>query len=99
MKKKYEYIPLCLLGATFTIPGDMIRFKYGSGILEELQFINGEWVYHFSKNRKSIVDHSTMDDILIGWYTSFDHSSNGWCTIEVRMFDEDGDSTWVTYKN
>lgn len=98
MKKKYEYIPICLLGATFTIPGDMIRFKCGSEI-EELRFINGEWVYHFSKNRKSVVDHSTMDAILIGWYTSFDNSSNGWCTIDVRMIDEEGDSTWVTYKN
>lgn len=91
-----EKIPIVILGCAFTIPGDKISFQYGTDI-EVLELCEGIWTYTHA-GRTIIVDHDEMDTILIGWYTMFDHSSNGMCHITIRVI-KDGDVTELSYKN
>lgn len=96
MRKRFEYVPLCMLGYTFTLPADKIVFNR-LGAVETLTFVGTHWVYQTGNVRVSISDHSEMDAILLGWYTDFDggHAS---VTIKVRIR-VDSDWTWVQYKN
>ena len=95
-QKKFEFVPLCMLGYTFTLPADKIVFNR-LGVVETLTFVGTHWVYQTGNVKVSISDHSEMDAILLGWYTAFDgaHAS---VTIKVRTC-VDKEYTWVQYKN
>ncbi|MBO4735982.1 MAG: hypothetical protein J5614_06260 [Paludibacteraceae bacterium] len=94
--RKFEFVPLCMLGYTFTLPADKILFNR-LGEVETLTFTGTHWVYQTGKVNVPISDHSEMDAILLGWYTAFDgaHAS---VTIKVRTY-VDKEYTWVQYKN
>ena len=82
--KKSETVPICISGWTGTI-SDVYKMAFRNGaITEELKYRDGSWYFSSSvKNGGIIVDHATMDIILIGWYNQFDNSSNGSCRIEL----------------
>lgn len=96
-EKKYEYIPLCMLGYTFTLPADKIVFNR-LGNVETLTFNGTGWIYETGKKVKvSISDHAELDAILLGWYTAFD-GAHSTVSIKVRTHNR-GELTWVQYKN
>lgn len=96
-KKKYEYIPLVLLGCTFTLKGDMIIFNR-MGNIEQLVLLNDGW--HFRTGKiDQLIDHTEMDVILLGWFTQFD-TIRGAVTLKIRTYcDCDHEYSWVRYKN
>lgn len=96
MKKKFEYVPLCMLGYTFTLPADKIIFNR-LGNVEVLTFNGTGWIYQTGKVEITISDHSEMDAILLGWYSEFD-AAHGTVSIKIRTHDRD-ETTWVQYKN
>lgn len=96
--KNREFIPMSLLGLTFTILGDVVEFHF-AGKVETLRLVNGEWVYTVGK-KKIRVTRDDMDLILIGWFTQFDHYSNGICQIKVRSVgDAPGEYTWCMWRD
>jgi hypothetical protein len=95
-EKKYEYIPLCMMGYTFTLPADKIIFDR-LGNVESLTFTGDGWIYQTGKVRVSISEHAEMDAILLGWYTDFD-AAHSTVTIKVRTHNKN-EITWVQYKN
>ncbi len=94
--KKFEYVPLCMLGYTFTLPADKIVFNR-LGNEEILTFTGSGWIYQTGKVRVSISDHVELDAILLGWYTAFD-GAHSTVTIKVRTHNKN-EITWVMYKN
>lgn len=95
-EKRFEYVPLCMLGYTFTLPADKIIFNR-LGNVETLTFTGAGWIYQTGKVIVSITDHSELDAILLGWYTDFDAAHNT-VTIKVRTHNKN-EITWVMYKN
>lgn len=94
---KASFIPMHLLGSTFTLRGDFIEFNR-AGNRETIFLCDTGWVFATGKKRVHI-SNEDMDTILVGWFTQFDHSTNGYCKISVRMVDANGNPTWVTYRN
>ena len=94
-RKNYEYIPVCLLGYSFTLPGNCIVFKR-CGVVERLELFDSGWVYSAGRVREA-VDMSTMDAILLGWYTQYDQA-HGCVVIQLHTF-RDGTWSWVQYRH
>lgn len=92
-------IPISIMGFTTVIRGTRIIFKNGA-INERLDYCKNQWVYTSGTGSRIrvIVDTAEMDAILVGWFTQFDHSTNGMCLISIRAF-RDGDITEIQYRN
>ena len=90
-----EAIPIAILGYTGIVKGVYRITIHDGAIHEELEYRNRQWYYNAGK--KDIpVDHDTMDNILITWYTRFDNG-NGTCGIIIRRYDSF--SPVIKYKN
>lgn len=99
MNTYIPFIPVHIKGMTCTVRGNKIEFTNGA-IREALEFLYGSWVYTSGDGSRIrlVVDEDEMDLILIGWYTAFDHSTNGLAEITIRAFRDD-DITEIRYKN
>ena len=80
------FIPICILGMTSVVQGDRITFQHGSSV-ESIAFKDDRLIYTLGKKRIEIgIDE--MDAILIGWYSQFDASMHGFCSIIIQNHDD-----------
>lgn len=80
------FIPLCILGLTSVVQGDRIVFYHGSN-KESIEYRDNQLIYKMG-NKSMFIDINEMDAILIGWYSQFDKSMNGFCSIVIHNFDD-----------
>lgn len=80
------FIPLCILGMTSVVQGDRIVFYHGSN-KESIDYIDNQLIYKLG-NKSMFIDVNEMDAILIGWYSQFDKSTHGFCSIVIHNFDD-----------
>lgn len=85
-RRNNMFIPICILGMTSVVQGDRITFQHGSSV-ESIAFKDDRLIYTLGKKRIEIgIDE--MDAILIGWYSQFDASMHGFCSIIIQNHDD-----------
>ena len=95
-----EYIPMCLYGHEFEIPGDIIEFRYGKIVEVIRQRKNGVWTY--TQNKHTVrISKEDMLPILFGWFAIFDRTTDGYCRFRIRVSNNKRDpgTAWVVYRN
>ena len=80
------YIPIYILGMTSVVQGDSIIFQHGSSV-ESIAFKDERLIYTLG-NKRIEIGIDEMDAILIGWYSQFDASTHGFCSIIIQNHDD-----------